>query len=419
MVQEDDNSLVSVVHPICCGLDVHKETLAACLLLTGADGRIQSEIKEFATFTDDLLRLREWLAVNDCPVVAMESTGVYWRPVHNVLEGQVTVILVNARHIKNVPGRKTDVADSQWLAGLLRLGLLKGSFLPPQEVRQWRELARLRKHYQESIGDFKRQVHKLLESSNIKLAAVLTDIFGATGRLILERLAHQDGIPDLSDLERGAGRPLRHETQELRRAVWGFFTAHHRFQLCLLLRSIRQLEGQLGEVLLRLEEQLTSHQELRQRLQVVPGISQVASAGIMAEVGPSLADFKSSDALSSWSGLCPGNNQSAGKRKSGRSPVRSHPLKTLMVQVAWAAVKKKGSYYKDKFHRLRYRLGPKKAIVAIAHRLLKAVYHIIKDGAAFRDLGEDYLQRRHHAGRLNYLKKQAQLLGYQLIPATA
>lgn len=419
MAPIQDNSIIAVVHPVCCGLDVHKEVIAACLLSPDESGEVTVEIREFGTFTANLMALRDWLTEHNCPIVAMESTGIYWQPVHNILEHHLQVVLVNARHIKNLPGRKTDLADSKWLAGLLRHGLLKGSFIPPAQVRQWRDLSRLRKSIQETLGDYKRRTHKLLQSANIKLDTVVSDLFGVTGQRLLRLLAATDRPLTLKDIALCSCGQLRDKQEELFAAVQGFFLDHHRYLLQTLLRIMDNLTAEIVSISQRLQEMQASQQALIARLKKVPGISDLAAGMILSEVGDNLADFPASDALASWSGLCPGNHQSAGKRKSGRSPVRGHNLKTLMVQVAWAAVKKKGSYYKDKFHRLKARLGPKRAIVAIAHRLLKAVYHIIKDGADFRDLGENYLSQKNQAARLHYVKKQAHLLGYDLVPLTA
>jgi len=419
MAPTQDNSIIAVVHPICCGLDVHKKVIAACLLYPDETGEVTVEMREFSTFTADLMALRDWLTEHDCPIVAMESTGIYWQPVHNILEHHLQVVLVNARHIKNLPGRKTDLADSKWLAGLLRHGLLKGSFIPPAQVRQWRDLSRLRKRVQETLGDYKRRTHKLLQSANIKLDSVVSDLFGATGQRLLGLLAATDLPLTLRDIDLCSRGQLRARQEELYAAVQGFFLDHHRLVLQSLLRIMDSLTAEIAGISQRLQEMQAPQQGLTARLKKVPGISDLAAGMILAEVGDTLADFSTSDALASWSGLCPGNHQSAGKRKGGRSPVRGHPLKTLMVQVAWAAVKKKGSYYKDKFHRLKARLGPKRAIVAIAHRLLKAVYHIIKEGVEFRDLGEQYLSQKNQAARLQYVKKQAHLLGYDLVPLTA
>jgi transposase len=416
MAISQDNTIVSVVHPICCGLDVHKESISACLLVTAANGRETSELKKFGTFTADLRHLLAWLLEHDCPIVALESTGIYWRPILNVLEGKVKVVLVNARHIKNVPGRKTDLADCQWLAGLLRHGLLKGSFIPPAVVRDWRDWTRLRRGHLQTLGDYKRRTHKLLESANIKLDSVVSDLFGHTGRSLLQLLATGPGPITRSDVDRCAQGKLKGKKESLFQAIQGFFREHHRTLLRSLLRTIEFLQSEIALIEGRVRELLRGHQAVWERLQEIPGVGEVASSAILAEIGPTLEDFPRSAALASWTGLCPGNHESAGKRKNARHPVRAHFLKTILIEVAWAAVKKRGSYYKDKFHRLKARRGSKKAIVAIAHRLLKAVYYIIKEGRHFKDLGEEYLTIRNQAAKLTYLKKQAQVLGFILLP---
>jgi len=349
--------------------------------------------------------------------VAMESTGVYWRPVHNVLEQTVQVVLANARNMKNVSGRKTDIGDSRWIAGLLRHGLLKASFIPPMTVRQWRELTRLRKKYVQSVGDYRKRTHKLFESANIKIDSVVSDLFGVTGRNLMKLLI-VDRELTLTDIEACIRGKLKGKEVELFRSIQGFFMGHHRFILKMLLGTIANLEGQIEALEQQIRSLMKNQSDLLERMKKAPGISDVSACDILAEIGPTLDSFPTDKALVSWSGLCPGNNESAGKRKSGRSPVRKHHLKTIMIEVAWAAIKKKGSYFKDKYYRLKARRGAKKAIVAIAHRILLGVYHVIKDGAEFRDLGEDYLTLRNKEKKVLYLQKQALALGFNLIPQT-
>jgi len=416
MAGSNDNGIVNVVHPICCGLDVHKEKISACLISSSVFGGTYTEVQEFGTFTDELMRLRDWLLKNVCPIVAMESTGIYWRPVHNVLEGYVEVILVNARHIKNVPGRKTDICDSKWLAGLLRHGLLKGSFIPPKEVREWRDLTRLRRTYVETLGDYKRRTHKLFESANIKIDSVVSDLFGQTGRNLM-RLLGQGSFPiRQEDMEGCLRGKLKAKREELYRSIQGFFTDHHGYLLHSLLKTIATIEGEIEAINDRLRQVMKNHESLLRMLMEVAGISEVSACGILSEAGSTMDPFRTSAALCSWAGVCPGNNESAGKRHSGKSPVRKHHLKTIMVEVAWAAVKVKGSYYREKYYRLKARRGARRAIVGIAHRLLKAVYHIIKDGVPFKDLGEDFLNRANGLqSRVRRLRNQAHQLGYALV----
>ena len=416
MTQRDDSKIIGIVHPICCGLDVHKESISACIIFPDKDGVDQYDIKVFRTFTDDLMRLRGWLLDHECPVVAMESTGIYWRPVHNVLEGALRVVLVNARAIKNVPGRKTDIGDSKWLAGLLRHGLLRGSFIPSKDVREWRDLTRLRKKYVHTVSDYRKRTHKLFESANIKIDSVVSDLFGVTGRNLMNLLVSDRGTLTLEDIRVCVRGKLKGKEEELYRSIQGFLSDHHRFILKCLLETIGQLEAEIKKFDSHIRDLMKTQNELLNRMTKAAGIADVSSCEILAEIGPDLTTFPTGEAMVSWAGLCPGNNESAGKRKSGKSPVRKHHLKTIMIEVAWAAIKKKGSYFKDKYYRLKARRGAKKAIVAIAHRILLGIYHVIKDGVQFRDLGEDYLANRNKSLKLFHLRKQAQSLGYNLIP---
>lgn len=417
MTKKTDTTFIKVVHPVCCGLDVHKKKISACLITVDGNGHEQYEIEEFGTFTNDLLEMKEWLSKNRCPIVAMESTGVYWRPVHNVLEGFMEVILVNARHIKNVPGRKTDISDAKWLAGLLRHGLLRGSFIPPKEIRQWRELTRLRRTYTESLADYKRRVHKLFETANIKIDSVVSDLFGVTGRNLISLLCEGSDL-SFENVKRNAKRGLKSKAKELHRSINGFFEDHHRFQLIGMMEVIENFEGKIAEINERLDTLTVEHQDLLDRLDEIPGIDKKSAQSIVSEIGVTLDEFICMAALASWAGLCPGNNESAGKRKSGRTSVRSHPLKTILIEVAWAAVKKKGSYYRAKYFKLKSRRGPKKAIVAIAHRISKAIYNIIKNGQRFKDLGENYLTVQTRQRAINNIKQRAKQLGYELVPCT-
>lgn len=416
MAKKQDIKLLSVIHGICCGLDVHKGKISACLITTDESGTEEYEIREFGTFTDELIELREWLIAGHCLIVAMESTGVYWRPVHNILEGYLEVILVNARHVKNVPGRKTDIEDSRWLAGLLRVGLVRGSFIPEKSVRQWRELGRSRKKYSQSLGDYKRRVHKVFETANIKIDSVVSDLFGVTGRNLIELLCAEESEIRVENIEQCAKGSLKSKVTELHRSIQGFFEDHHRFLLMSLMRMVTIVETEIALMSERMRAVMQDYDDTITRLDVVPGINEVSAQYVLGELGPTLNDFANSGALASWSGLCPGNNESAGKRKSGKSPVRKHVFKATMVEIAWAAVKTKGTYYRDKYYRLRTRLGPRKAIVAIAHRILKAIFAIIKHGEEYKELGEDYLSRKNAKSTINNLKRKAKELGFDLVP---
>jgi transposase len=415
MTKSFDSTFIQIIHPVCCGLDVHKDKISACLITLDDNGKEQYEIKEFSTFTKDLRKMKKWLIENDCPILAMESTGVYWHPIYNIIEGTMEVILVNARHIKNVPGRKTDISDSKWLAGLLRHGLLRGSFIPPENIREWRELTRLRKTYTESFADYKRRVHKLFITANIKIDSVVSDLFGLTGRNLINLLCNEADLT-FENIEQCTKGSLKKKALELYESLQGFFKEHHRFQLIGMMETIITFEQRVAEINARLELLTKEHQGLLDRLDEIPGIDKKSAQSIVSEVGVTLDEFRTMSALVSWAGLCPGNNESAGKRKSGRNSVRNHPLKTILVQVAWAAIKTKGSYYKAKYYKLKARRGAKKAIVAIAHRIAKAIYKIIKHGDTYRDLGEDYLAAPSRQKVLMNLNKRAKEMGFRLVP---
>ena len=415
MTKSIDSTFIQIIHPVCCGLDVHKDKISACLITLDENGKEQYELREFTAFTKDLLEMKKWLIENDCPILAMESTGVYWRPVHNVLEGVMEVILVNARHIKNVPGRKTDISDSKWLAGLLRHGLLRGSFIPPENIREWRELARLRKTYTESLADYKRRIHKIFTTANIKIDSVVSDLFGLTGRNLIALLCDETELT-IENIQKCTKGTLTKKARELFDSVQGFFKDHHRFQLIGMMDTISTFEKRIDEINERLDLLTKGHQHLLDRLDEIPGINKKSAQAIVGEVGVTLDEFICMSAFASWAGLCPGNNESAGKRKNGRNGVRNHPLKTILVQVAWAAIKTKSSYYKAKDYKLKARRSAKKAIVAIAHKISKVIFNIIKHGDTYRDLGEDYVTAPNRQKVLRTLKRKAKEMGLKLVP---
>jgi len=264
--KKKNTSIVSVVHHVCCGLDVHKDAISACLVWSDKKGGEQFEIREYETFTDNLIRLREWLLEKVCPIIVMESTGPYWTPIHNILENHFTVVLVNPKYIKNVPGRKTDISDSRWLAGLLRHGLLKGSFIPPKFQRQWRDLTRMRRNYVKNLGDFKRRVHKLLQSANLKIDSVVSNLFGSTGRNLLNLLAKNETDLTLVQIEACLNGRLKEKAKELHRSVQGYFEEHHRNLLNLLLETIEALEKQIKILELQIEKMMSEQQQTIGRL---------------------------------------------------------------------------------------------------------------------------------------------------------
>lgn len=419
MNQNQYNQIISVVHPICCGLDIHKKVISACLITTDNLGVEHVTIEEFGTFTEDLYKLRDWLLEHECPIVAMESTGIYWRPVHNIMENYIQVILVNARSVKNVPGRKTDIKDSSWLAGLLKHGLLKGSFIPPKDTRQWRDLTRYRQKHVQNITEYKQRTQKLLESANIKIDSVLSDLFGTSGRNLLDLLINKKANISLEDINSVIDKKVKHKAPELLKSIQGYFTEHHAFLLNMNLDTINYHQQQINNLEERIKAMMSDIEPLVTELDRIPGISEVTARAILAEIGISLEEFKTSEHLCSWAGVSPGNNETGGKRKSGRSPVKKHILKTVLVEAAWAAIKTKGSFYKAKYYRLKSRLGPKKAIIAIAHKILKVIYNIVKHGQEYKELGEEYLHSQNKKAQKRNLDKQAAKLGFKLVPVAA
>jgi transposase len=341
---------MDTLYPRCAGIDVHKNNVVVCVRCCDRPGKVVEEIRTFATMTRDLLALAAWLAEQGVTHVAMESTGVYWKPVFNILEGGVQVILVNAEHIKQVPGRKTDVKDCQWIAQLLQHGLLKASFVPPLPVRELRDLTRQRTQLVQERAAAANRIQKVLEDANIKLAGVATDVLGASGRDMLEALIAGETDPaKLADLAR---RRLREKIPALQLALQGRVTDHHRFLLRMHLDHVTHLEELIGRLGTRIEEALTPFAEASARLQTIPGVSQRVVETVLAEVGPNRGQFPSDGHLASWAGMCSGNNESAGKRRSGRTTKGNRWLKRILVQAAWAASHTKGTYLAAQYRRL-------------------------------------------------------------------
>jgi transposase len=396
----------------CAGLDVHKSNVVVCARTPDGSGKPREEVRTFATMTTNLLALADWLADLGVTHVAMESTGVYWKPVFHLLEGRFTVILVNAQHIKQVPGRKTDVKDCQWIAQLLQHGLLKASFVPPEPIRELRDLTRQRTQLIGERASAANRIQKVLEDANIKLAGVATDVLGVSGRDMLEALIAGETDPvKLADLAR---KRLREKIPQLRLALHGHVTAHHRFLLRLHLDHIRQLEELIGRLGVRLEEALAPFAEAVPRLQTIPGISQRTAETVVAEVGPDAGPFATAEHLASWAGMCPGNDESAGKRRSGRSTKGNRWLKRILVQAAWAASRTKGTYLAAQYRRLAKRRGRKKALVAVGHTLLVIIYHVLKRGTTYTELGADFLDRPEPERLTRQLVKRLEALGHKV-----
>jgi transposase len=398
---------MEVIYKRCCGLDVHKEIVVACLLIREG-GKVLKEIRTFFTMTVDLVVLRDWLKAHQVTHLAMESTGIYWRPVFNLLEEDFTVLLVNAAHIKTVPGRKTDVKDCEWIADLLSHGLLRASFIPPEPIRDLRDLTRYRKTLTDERVREVNRLQKFLEAANIKLSSVATDVMGVSGRAMLEALLSGSTDPQvLSELARGR---LRKKLPELRKALEGHFRSHHRFMVAEVLTHLDFLDEAIERVSQEVTSRIAPFSKIVELMDLIPGINQRVAEGVLSEIGVDMNCFPTDGHAASWAGLCPGNHESAGKRKSGKIRKGDQWLRRYLTEAAWAAIRKKGSYLSALYHRLVVRRGKKKAIVAVAHRLLVIIYHMIKDQASYRELGSDHFNKlnavyvqRHHVKRLESL----------------
>lgn len=410
---------MEVIYESCAGLDVHKETVECAIRQAKPDGNTRVEIRQYGTMTDDLLELLEWLKAHKVTHVAMESTGVFWKPIYNILEGHFTVLLVNARHVKQVPGRKTDVRDCQWLAQLLQHGLLNASFIPPRWQRELRDLTRERAQLTDEQTRVANRIHKVLEDANIKLGSVATDILGVSGRDILEGLiAGQEDANKLAEKARGK---LRAKIPELRRALQGNVLDHHRFQLRLQLDHLNRLEELIERLNQRIAELCKPHEPKIQLLDQIVGVDRVGAESIVAEVGVDMQVFPDDAHLCSWAGICSGNNESAGKRRSGRISKGDRWLRRTLVLAAHAASRSKDSFLASRFRRLAGRRGKKRACVAVAHSMLKIVYHMLKDGRTYKDLGGSYFDRLDPERLTRYLIRRLERLGHRVIlePATA
>jgi transposase len=440
-----------IMHAQCAALDVHKRTVTATRRHTQSHKEVEQETSTFGTMTADLLGLVDWLHAWEVTHVAMESTGEYWKPIYNLLEGEFVVILVNAQHVKHVPGRKTDVIDAEWLAELLSYGLLKPSFIPPKPQRELRDLTRYRTTLVQERARVVNRVQKLLESANIKLASVATDIFGVSGRSMLAALAAGLCAPgELAELAKGR---LRHKLAELQKALTGVVDDHHRFLLTQQLahvdfldEQIEQLSEEIGH---RLEamtplgpdtpsaEPEATHQEdghdatpsletatipdaqaaltwpqAVALLDTIPGVDRATAEVMLAEMGLDMQQFPSAAHLAAWTGLAPGNHQSGGKRSSGRTPPGNRALRTILVQAAWAASHTKNTYLASLYHRLAGRRGKKRAIVAVAHSILVSAYHMLARCLPYQELGGDYLDLRQKEHKTRWLTRQLEKQGF-------
>ncbi len=391
-----------------CGLDVHRDTVVATVMGKG----IKTETRTFGTTTSSLKELGDWLESMRVTDGAMESTGIYWKPVLHILrEYPINIMVVNARHIKNVPGRKTDKADSQWICKLLISGLLKGSFIPPENIQELRNLHRYKKKLIGTIASEKNRIIRILEDANIKLSSVVSDTSGVTANYLIKGLI--EGRKDLDNLiSECYHKRLQASPQQIKEAITGRLTAHHAFILKSMQKHIASLEAQIAEIDVEIEKYIKDFEKEIELLQTIPGVRKEGAIGIVAEIGVDMDVFPSEHHLASHSGMCPGNNESAGKKKSSRTRQGNKHLKATLTELAWGATRTKKSYYKAKYESMVGRRGKKRALIAIGHKILCASYHIIKNKEAFKELGYEYLAQRKNKNRLEYLKRELKEHGY-------
>ena len=401
---------MQVLYPRCAGLDVHKDTIVACVRCVSPPAH--HEVRSFDSTTRGLLELADWLAANGCTHVAMEATGVYWKPVRHMLEDGFELVLANAQHIRNVPGRKTDVNDAMWIADLLAHGLIRSSFVPPAAIQELRDLTRTRKQLVREISQHSLRIQKVLEDANLKLGSVLSNVLGRSGRAMLDAIIAGESDPQrLADLAVGNARK---KSAELREALRGRITAHHRTLLKLHLDVINALQRTLAELDAAVGKALTPIHQGARLLTTIPGVSDVTAQVMVAEIGVDMLRFPSAGHLVSWAGLCPRNDESAGKRRSTRVRKSGTWLKTALVTAAWAAVRVKKSYLSVQFLRLKARRGAKKAILAVAASMLTAAYFMLRDGIEYQDLGPDHFDRRDKTKTIRRLLKRLADLGCNL-----
>jgi transposase len=398
---------MEILHARCAGLDVHKDVIVACVRCVSTP--THHEVRSFDTTTRGLLGLADWLAVHDCTHVAMEATGVYWKPVWHVLEDRFELVLANAQHIRNVPGRKTDVNDATWIADLLAHGLIRSSFVPPAPIQELRDLTRTRKQLVREISQHSQRIQKVLEDANIKVGSVLSNVLGLSGRAMLNAIIAGETDPErLAELARGTARNKRAALIE---ALRGRVTPHHRSMLQLHLKLVASLEAALGEIDVAVGKSLAPIQQCARILTTMPGISDIVAHVVVAEIGVDMARFPTAAHLVSWAGLCPRSDESAGKRRSTRVRKSGTWLKTTLVTAAWAAARSKNSYLRAQFLRIKARRGPKKAILAVAASMLTAIYYMLRDGVEYRDLGPDHFDRHDKTRSINRLVRRLQDLG--------
>ncbi len=410
---------MEVLHPHCAGLDVHKETVVGCVRHM-ADGKVTTGVKTFQTTTQQLMALSDWLSSEGVTHIALEATGVYWKPVWHILsDGEFALVLANAAHVKNVPGRKTDVNDATWLADLMAHGLIRPSFVPDEPTQQMRDLLRTRKQFARERSRHTQRIQKTLEDANIKLDSVISDILGLSGRRMIEALIAGQTAPQA--LAKLADGRLHATRAELEASLRGRVTAHHRFMLRLHLEQVDALDTALARIDQEVGANVEPFRVAIEMLSTIPGLSSLSAEVIVSEIGIDMSRFPTEAQLISWAGLCPKNDESAGKRRSNRVKKGAPWLKITLVQCAWAATRKNGSYLQAQFLRLRSRRGPKKAIVAVAASILTAAYHMLKDGTLYQDLGANHFDQRAKGKHVLRLVNRLQNLGFavQITPMAA
>jgi transposase len=408
---------MEVVHRRCCGLDVHKKTVVACLLVTEDTGAVRSEVRTFGTMTAHLEALAAWLQAAGCTHVAMESTGVYWKPIWNVLEGQFELLLVNAQHIKAVPGRKTDVRDCQWIAELLRHGLLRGSVVPPRAQRELRELSRYRTALIQERSAVVNRLQKTLEGANLKLGAVASNVLGQSGRQMLDALLAGETDPAvLADLAQGR---LRAKRAALEQALAGSCGPHQQFLLAEQLAHIDELDERVARVSEVMAERLRPVEDALVRLDSIPGVGRRTAETLLAELGPDLSRFPTAGHLASWAGMCPGNHQSAGKQHSGKTRKGNKWLRVTLLEAGQAAGRGKGTYLAAQYARRVGRRGKKKAAVAVGHSILVIAYHLLQRETTYQELGTNYFDTRERERVQRRLVGRLERLGYKVALAPA